>query len=74
MCASSVVSDYYGRTQPGWFSPSGPAPDAETQRLLREVMLRLDAVDKRLGDIECKDPEKAKFAAAIGLAPTPDVR
>lgn len=68
MCAASVISSCEA-TQPDWFNPSGPMPDAETQRLLRKVLLRLDAVDKRLGDIECKDPEKVKFAAAIGLMP-----
>lgn len=68
MCASSVVSDYYMKQWPNSF-PATPnvltVADPETKRLLKEVMDRLDKIDKRLGDVECMDAEKAKWLAAL---------
>lgn len=70
MCAVSAVSDYYQRVWPDRF-PNSPAPwqaDSEVAKSLLEVLKRLDAIDKRLGDIECKDEAKAKFIAALERA------
>jgi hypothetical protein len=41
--------------------------DMEAKRLLREVIERLDKLDKRLGDIECNEPSKAELRRQLGL-------
>lgn len=68
MCSVSAISDYYTRQWPNSF-PSTPdvltVADPETKRLLKEVMDRLDKIDKRLGDVECMDAEKAKWLAQL---------
>lgn len=72
MCSVSAVSDYFA--QPGGVFqqrfPNAPNPtaDPEVARLLREVVERLDKIDKRLGDVECKDEVKAAFLKEIGAA------
>lgn len=70
MCASSVVSDYYMKQWPNSF-PSTPnviqVADEETKRLLREVMKKLDEIDKRLGDVECMDEKKAQWLKELGV-------
>jgi len=80
MCSVSAISDYYGeRIYPGRtlipydglrlqpYLPPIPQWDAETKRLLSEVLERLDAIDKRLGDVECHDESKAELKRQLGL-------
>jgi hypothetical protein len=82
MCATSAISDYYrDRTDPvnPWPQPQPPVPfpqpylppiqiwDQESKQLLREVLDRLDKLDKRLGDIECHDDSKAELKRQLGL-------
>lgn len=73
MCASSMVTDYYQRQWPqNW--PQTPnvltVADEETKSMLRRALALLDKVDKRLGDIECLDKEKAEFLAALASKET----
>ncbi len=70
MCAVSFVSDYYTKQWPQQH-PTSPAPwqsDPTVAAQLLEVLRRLDAIDKRLGDIECKDATKAAFIRALEAA------
>lgn len=70
MCASSVISDYY-TSQFSLQVPSNPTPwqsDPAVAQQLLEVLKRLDKLDKRLGDIECKNAEKAAFIKALEAA------
>lgn len=77
MCTVSMIADYYDkRTWPGSppfpYNPPAPLPpvpqwDEESKRLLREVLERLDKLDKRLGDIECNDIAKEKLFKQLGL-------
>lgn len=46
-----------------------PVADAETREMMRQVLKLLDKIDKRLGDIECMDAEKAPFLKALDLDP-----
>jgi hypothetical protein len=41
--------------------------DPEAKQLLREVLERLDKLDKRLGDIECHDESKEELRRQLGL-------
>jgi len=41
--------------------------DQESKQLLREVLERLDKLDKRLGDIECHDDSKTALRKELGL-------
>lgn len=80
MCATSAISDYYTRQWPDRYgynpflqpATTGPLPvvDAETKEMMRKVLQLLDKIDKRLGDIECMDAEKAAFLKALDLDPT----
>lgn len=69
MCAMSVVSDYF--LQQPFRQPNPLLPlqswDDESKQLLREVLQRLDKLDKRLGDIECNEPSKAELRRQLGL-------
>lgn len=82
MCSYSMIADYYGqRINPGYpyNQPINPQPfvqpylppvqqwDAESKQLLREVLERLDKLDKRLGDIECHDESKDELKRQLGL-------
>jgi hypothetical protein len=69
MCSVSAVSEYYQRD---WMqrNPTTLLPwqsDPVVQQLLREVITRLDQIDKRLGDIECNEPAKEAFLKDLGL-------
>lgn len=71
MCAFSVVSDYYINTWPSRF-PNDPLPkriqlDPQLRQMLKDVLDRLDKIDKRLGDIECHDETKAEFLRQVGF-------
>lgn len=85
MCSVSAVSDYYMnkwpyqmgtpnpfQSVPGLGTPltSPPAVDLETKEMMRKVLQLLDRIDKRLGDIECMDTEKAAFLKSLDLDPT----
>lgn len=83
MCSVSAVSDYYTRTYPDRFgiqpfqpvqpmSPiTGPihVVDAETKEMMRKVILMLDKIDKKLGDVECMDDAKKQFLKALDIDP-----
>lgn len=43
--------------------------DSETREMMKQVLLMLDKIDKRLGDIECMDDKKAEFMKSVGLSP-----
>lgn len=60
------LQDMY-RGGAGWFPQS--VADAETREMMRQVLKLLDKIDKRLGDIECMDAEKAAFLKALDLDP-----
>jgi hypothetical protein len=80
VCAVSFISDHYNQ-QPWKFTPTGPSNlpnpipwpnlpaslpwDAQALADLKDILKRLDALDKRLGLAECEDPKKAEWMAAI---------
>ncbi len=69
MCAVSMISTYYMEPQ----HPSVPNPyrfDNETKQALREIVRRLDELDKKLNDRECVDELKEQFFAIIEYSPT----
>ncbi len=80
MCSVSMISDYYrdrtlpqgGQPMPAAANPFSLPPiqqwDPEAKQLLREVLERLDKLDKRLGDIECHDDSKAALRKELDLA------
>jgi len=70
MCVVSFVSDAYGSgglTNPRWYTNIPPTmpwtPD--TLEEFKKILARLDELDKKLGQAECKDPEKGKWIKAI---------
>jgi len=73
MCAVSMISDVYGRQQPS--NPiTWPWPQTLPQTLpwtddalkdLREILKKVDALDKKLGLAECEDPKKAEWMKSI---------
>ena len=76
MCSVSAVSDYYMRQYPVQNPLSGTIQgfggthvvttmDPEAKEMLRKAVALLDKIDKKLGDIDCKDEEKAAFLAAL---------
>lgn len=77
MCVVSAVSDYYMRpntwppnsipNQPQWV-PTVPF-DQETKDALKEIVKRLDEIDKKLKDRECMDDKKVAFFKVIGYSP-----
>ena len=75
MCAVSMTGDAYGR-YPGtvpqpvvipWPTglPAGLPWDREAFDMLKDIMARLDKLDKKLGLEECEDPEKTKWMKGI---------
>ena len=73
MCAVSMIFDYYRQptTNPAqpipW--PSG-VPDTlpwtnDTFKELKDIIKRLDELDKKLGLEHCEDPKKAKWMKKI---------
>lgn len=76
MCAVSAVSDYYMKIPnvlgPNTWPPQPKDMDDETKKMLREVIRRLDEIDKRLGDRECMDDKKQEFLKAIGYVDNKD--
>lgn len=62
MCVVSAVSDYYFKMP----EPERYQFDDDTKKMLREVVRRLDEIDKKLGDVECHDEKKAEFMKIIG--------
>lgn len=68
MCVVSMVTDYYNDIWPKRW-PSNPRPweqDEELKKQLKEVLERLDQIDKKLKDKDCKDEKKKKFIKALG--------
>ena len=70
MCAVSLVSDHYGQhpTQPFQWPPVLPQTLPWTPEVfneLKEVMRRLDEIDKKLGLQHCEDPKKAEWMKSI---------
>ena len=43
--------------------------DAETKEMMRQALVLLDKIDKRLGDVECMDDAKAAFLKTLNLDP-----
>lgn len=43
--------------------------DSETKEMMRQVLKLLDKIDKKLGDVECMDAEKAEFLKSLDLNP-----
>lgn len=62
MCVVSMIYDYYH--QPQRYQTVWPVVqnDPALAAQLLEVIKRLEAIDKRLGDIECKVERKKKAA------------
>lgn len=58
MCMVSVVFDY-GRTVP----PTSWTPDTWSQ--YQEILRKIEELDKKLGEPECHDPEKATWMKDI---------
>lgn len=78
MCMVSMISDDYFKRRPDWFIPEpivpqqGPivvkqGPDEETKQLLREIIKKLDKLDKKEGLKDCMDETKKKFYKIIEL-------
>ena len=70
MCAVSMVYKHYGQraTQPLQWPPALPQTLPWTPEVfneLKEVIRRLDEIDKKLGLEHCEDPKKAKWIKAI---------
>ena len=73
MCAVSMISDHYNQPYqnpmpavlwPAAVPPTLPwTPDSFAD--LKEILKRLDALDKKLGLAHCDDPKKAKWMKAI---------
>lgn len=67
MCAVSMVSDYYTKIWPERFpAKADPWRDPEIAKMLKDIIERLDKVDKKLNDIECNEESKTKFLKDIG--------
>lgn len=69
MCAVSFVSDYY---QDKWNDPIRPnvypwTSDPELKDLMKDIIKKLDSIDKKLGDTECKDDKKQLFLESLDL-------
>lgn len=65
MCVVSAISNYYS---PSYLTIPTPREwDEDTKKLMREVIKRLDEIDKRLNDKECMDDKKQEFFEAIGM-------
>lgn len=78
MCSVSAVSDYYMRqwphqqpiNQPPFQTfPQMVQSDPELKEMLRKTIQLLDKIDKKLGDRDCKDEQKAEFYRALDLDP-----
>jgi hypothetical protein len=65
MCSYSVISDYYMNpgNWPNYYPARSPIDtmSGEQVRLLKEISLKLDRLDKSLKDRDCNDPSKAAF-------------
>jgi hypothetical protein len=73
MCSTSAISDYYLQQWPARF-PANPSPftsgDPELKDLMRKALEILDRIDKRLGDVECRDALKSEFLKQVGFEGT----
>jgi hypothetical protein len=76
MCVTSMVGEFYGRTVPNPIVVPQPIPwptgaplglpwDREAFDMLKDIMARLDKLDKKLGLGECEDVEKTKWMKGI---------
>jgi len=70
-----MVSDYYMRPLPTVIPNQVPTYipthsfDQEMKDMLKEVVKRLDEIDKKLKDRECMDDKKVAFFKVIGYSP-----
>lgn len=58
MCAVSVVFDYYRNTPITYWNQTNYGE-------FREIIQRLDKLDKALGERECHDPAKAEWTKRV---------
>ena len=73
MCAVSMVYDYYKQPATTPFQPfqwplALPATlpwNEDVLRQLKEVIERIDRIDKALGLPDCHDPKKAEWMKAV---------
>lgn len=73
MCAVSMISDVYGHQQLS--QPiTWPWPQTLPQTLpwtedalrdLKDILKKVDSLDKKLGLAECEDPKKAEWMKSI---------
>lgn len=69
MCAVSRISDYYtAPSQIKVWTAVQKEPDLQDQ--LKEIIKRLDELDKKLNDKECMDDKKKEFFEGIGYKST----
>ena len=61
MCVLSMVHDYYRDKGDFFYNPYTGNWDYEAIALLKQAIDILEKLDKKLGDKECKDPEKTKW-------------
>lgn len=77
MCAVSMINDHYGN-HPGsgygqfvpsipWGTglPTGLPWSPESLNDLKEILKRLDELDKKLGLAHCEDPKKAEWLKGL---------
>jgi hypothetical protein len=65
----------HGMTVPGLGTGGYQPPvvhtfDAETKEMMRQALILLDKIDKKLGDVECMDDAKAAFLKTLNLNPS----
>lgn len=68
MCAVSAMFDYAQRNWPVNPPQTQLVPvvwDNEAVKLFKEIIDRLDKLDKKMGDKDCVDPAKATFMAGL---------
>jgi hypothetical protein len=80
MCIVSMVSDHYQKHYPEWFEPVEINPTVkpvinivrqmpdDIKEALRDIVKRLDEIDKKLNERDCHDDSKERFFKTIGLS------
>lgn len=62
MCVVSVVTQAIPQQ---WGGFGGQGWDYGTAQTLKEILARLDEIDRKLGAKDCTDPNKAAFLKAL---------